>query len=384
MSDFQYFMIPGPTQLPPDVLGALSAPMVNHRGPEFKEIMDKIHSNLQTIYKTKNDIITLTCSGSGALEASIVNFLNKGDKALVISIGNFGQRYFTICQKYGIDAELIDFAWGEALDPEIVLAKLAADTKHEIKAVIMQHNETSTGVYNNIKAIAEGKKDHPALTIVDAVSSLGACPLETDAWGLDIVVSASQKALMAPPGLAFISVSERAWKIAESCTNNRFYFDLLNAREFKKIGQTPFTPSVTVAYGVLAATERIVKQGIDNYVAEHFLRRDVVRAGIRGLGLQLLADDDCASPAVTTILLPEGIKPEDIREPMRTKFNIIIAGGMGKYKDTTIRIGHIGFMNMGDILVTLACLEMVLKQNGYELELGCGVAAAQKLLMEKL
>ncbi len=232
-----------------------------------------------------------------------------------------------------------------------------------------------------MKALAEAKGSHPALFMVDAVSSLGACPLETDKWGIDVVISASQKALMAPPGLAFISVSEKAWQKAKQCQNNRFYFDLLSARDFKGLGQTPFTPAINVAYGVLAATRRILAKGIDNYIDEHFLRRDVLRAGIRGLGLILLTDDECASPAVTTIVLPDGILPPALQTPLREQFNIIIAGGMGKFKDTTIRIGHIGFMNMGDLLVTLAALEIVLNQNGYKVPLGSGVAAAQKYIL---
>ena len=384
MSETQYFMIPGPTQVPPSILRAGSAPMVNHRGPEFCAMLAELTANLKKIYRTENDIFTFTASGSGGLEASVTNFLNPGDKVLLASIGNFGDRYRDICLRFGIDVDLLDFEWGKPVDPELIAQKLKADTDCKIKAVLCQHNETSTGVYNDIKAISEARGNHPALLFIDSVSGLGAVPLETDAWKVDVVVAASQKALMSPPGLAFMSVSPRAWEMAEKCTNKCFYFSIKSAKSFLEKWQTPFTPAVATVYSVLEATRMILEKGLDAYIAEHFLRRDLVRTGVEGLGLYCLADVSSASPAVTTICLPENIKPGQITAPLREKFNMVLAGGMGKLKDNTFRIGHVGFLNMMDIVVALAGVEMALQKAGYPVKLGSSVTAAQDFLLKKV
>ena len=385
MSESQYFMIPGPTQVPPSILRAGSAPMVNHRGPEYQEMFKELTTNMQAIYKTKNDLLTLTSSGTGGLEASVSNFLNVGDKVIVASIGNFGDRYYDVCKKFGIDAELMSFAWGTPIDSERIAQRLKEDVNHEIKAVLCQHNETSTGVYNDLAAVSKARGDHPALLFVDSISGLGAVPLETDAWKLDVVVAASQKALMSPPGLAFVSVSERAWQAYDNCSNSRFYFDLKSAKEFLQKWQNPFTPAVATVYSALAATRKIMEQGIDEYVAEHFLRRDIVRAGVEGMGLKCLSERHCASPVVTTILMPEGgISPSQIIKPLCEKFNIVLAGGQGKLKDTIFRIGHVGYMNTMDILVAMSGIEMAFNKAGYPVVLGSGVGVAQKYMLDNL
>ncbi|MCL1874268.1 MAG: alanine--glyoxylate aminotransferase family protein [Clostridiales bacterium] len=382
MTETQYFLLPGPTQVPPSVLRAGSAPMVNHRGPEFKVIFQNMIESLKQIFRTKNEIITLTCSGTGGMEASIVNFINPGDKVIVASIGNFGRRYRDLAQTFGAEVDFIEAPWGSAIDPEEIKKRLDADSRKEIKAIIFQHNETSTGVYNPLEAIAAACDGHPALRIVDSVSGMASAPLATDEWGLDVVVAASQKAFMSPPGLAFIAVSEQAWQVQAKNTNRKFYFDLDNARKFALLGQTPFTPAIATAYAVAQALKIMLEKGLDNIIADHFRRRDIVRQGIEALGLRCVADPGCASPAVTAIYTPKGIAPPQIVKPLREKYNAVVAGGMGDIKDESFRIGHLGYINDLDLIAVLAALEMVLLELGLDITLGSGVAAAQKHLMK--
>jgi len=355
--------------------------MLNHRGPEFKVIFQKIEENLKQIFRTKNEIITLTCSGTGGMEASIVNFINPGDKVIVASIGNFGRRYRDLAKTFGAEVDFIEAPWGSAIDPEEIKKRLDADSSQEIKAVIFQHNETSTGVYNPVEAMAAACDGHPALRIVDSVSGLASAPLATDEWGLDVVVAASQKAFMSPPGLAFISVSERAWQVQAKNNNRKYYFDLDNARKFAKIGQTPFTPAIATAYSVAKALDMMLEMGLDNIIAAHFRRRDIIRQGVEALGLRPVADPSCASPAVTAIYTPKGISPPQIVKPLREKYNAVVAGGMGELKDESFRIGHLGYINDLDLIAVLAALEMVLLELGQDITLGSGVAAAQRQLM---
>lgn len=383
MAESQYFMLPGPTQVPPRILRAGSAPMVNHRGPEFKKIITEMSEGLKLIFKTDNDVLTLTCSGSGGLEASVVNFINKGDKVIVASVGNFGERYKDLCEKYGALVDHIAYPWGDAIDPRDIKDRLDADTKQEIKAILFQHNETSTGVLNPVKEIAAIRGDHPALLIVDSVSGMAAAPLETDAWGLDVVVAGSQKAFMAPPGLAFVSVSERAWEVNARCTQPRYYLDLAKARKSLADGQTPYTPAVATIYSVAEAVMMMLETGLENIIAAHSFRRDVVRTAAKALGLTPVAQDKYASPAVTAIYAPEGIAAANIVKPMHSKYHTVIAGGQGIFKGKIFRIGHLGYVNDLDLVSTLAALEMALVEAGYPCQLGQGVAAAQKLIMAK-
>lgn len=384
MLETDYFMLPGPTRVPPQVLRAMSKPMINHRGPNFKNIIHEVTDNVKKVFKTKKEVLTLTCSGTGGLEAAIVNIINPGDKVLVASIGNFGERFKKIAEKYRAEVEFIDFGWGNAIDPEVIRQRLEKDKSHEIKAILLQHNETSTAILNPVKEISEARGNHPALMIVDAVSGLAAADLRTDEWNLDVVIAGSQKAFMAPPGIAFLAISEKAWEAARNNTNSKFYFDFLEAKRFLEIGQTPFTPSISVIYGVNEALKIMLEKGIDKIIADHLFYRDIVRTAIRGIGLELAAPEHIASPAVTAVVVPQGIDPGVIRKELLEKYSVVVAGGQGKFKNSTFRIGHLGFVQPLDLIAVVSALEMVLFKLGMKIELGCGVRAAQKIILERL
>lgn len=377
----EYFLLPGPTDVPSNVLRTMAKPMINHRGPEFEGMMRKITERIKKVFKTEGEVFTLTSSGTGGLEAAVVNFINPGDKVLVASIGNFGERFRDIAKMYDANVEFIDFGWGNAIDPAVIEKRLAEDTAHEIKAILCQHNETSTAIVNPIEAVSAARKGHPALLIVDTVSGLGAASFDMDGWGVDVAVAGSQKAFMAPPGLAFIAANVRAMKVAEVCTNRKFYFDLLKARDMLKKGQTPYTPAISVIYAVEEALEYFNEVGVDAIVADHYKRRDLVRAGLSAMGLKLIADDAIASPAVTAVECPQGIDPAELRNLLREKYNIIIAGGQGKFSATTFRVGHLGAVRLMDLFTVMVGLELALKELGADIPMGKAVQAMEEMVL---
>lgn len=379
----QILLLPGPTPVPTNVLRALSKPMINHRGAEFKEILEAVTEGVKKVYRTRHELVIFPSAGTGAMEAAIVNFINPGDKVLAISIGVFGDRFAKIASTFGARVTKLDFPWGEAANPEAVRAEIAADVNHEYKAVLVTHNETSTGVLNDIKAIREAVGDHPALFIVDAVSGLGAAELRTDEWGLDVVVSGSQKAFMLPPGLSFISISPKAMQAMEKCRNVRYYWDLKEALKYLKKGQTPYTPAISLFYGLQEALELLEQEGLDNVWARHRFYRDLVRAGIKGMGLELLAADEVASCSLTSVKAPLDIGANRIRKALRDRFNVVVAGGQQQLDDVIFRIGHLGYVRPLDLLAALAALEIVLLGMGYPIKLGQGVKKAQELLVSK-
>lgn len=378
----EYFLLPGPTNVPNNVLRSMAAPMVNHRGPHFQETIATITEKAKRVFKTKHELFTLTTSGTGGLEAAVVNFINPGEKVIVASIGNFGERFKKIAEQYDANVEFIDFGWGNAIDPKVLEDRLAKDVNHEIKAILCQHNETSTAVVNPIKAVSEARHGHPALLIVDTVSGLGAAEFDMDGWDIDVAIAGSQKAFMAPPGLAFVAANERAMKKAETCTNHKFYFDLLEARKWLEKGQTPFTPAISVFYAVEEALHYFDEVGVDAVVRDHYRHRDLVRTGLKAMGLELLIDDDAiASPAVTAVKCPHGIDPTELRKLLLEKFNIVIAGGQGKFSSSTFRVGHLGAVQDMDLIVAVSGLEMALKSMGADIPLGSGVCAMEEALM---
>ncbi|MBR5329548.1 MAG: alanine--glyoxylate aminotransferase family protein [Firmicutes bacterium] len=377
----EYFLLPGPTDVPSNVLRTMAKPMINHRGPEFEGILNNITEKIKKVFKTEGEVFTLTSSGTGGLEAAVVNFINPGDKVLVASIGNFGERFCDIAKMYDADVEFIDFGWGNAIDPAVIEKRLAEDVNHEIKAVLCQHNETSTAIVNPIEAVSAARKGHPALLIVDTVSGLGAASFDMDGWGVDVAVAGSQKAFMAPPGLAFIAANERAMKVAEANTNRKFYFDLLKARNMLKKGQTPYTPAISVIYAVEEALEYFDEVGVDAIVADHYKRRDLVRAGLSAMGLKLIANDDIASPAVTAVQCPEGIDPAKLRKILREKYNIIVAGGQGKFSATTFRVGHLGAVRLMDLFTVMVGLELALKELGADIPMGKAIQAMEEMVL---
>src|SRR3990172_9405560 len=317
--------IPGPTPVPPEVLEAVAPPMVDHRGREFAGLIHRVVEQLKEFFQTKSDVLILSASGTGGMEAAVVNTLSPGDKVLVVSIGAFGDRFAAIAETFGAEVTVLSYEWGTAADPEDVRRALAEHP--EIKAVLVTHNETSTGVTNPLEEIAGVVRAAERLLLVDGVSSLGAVPLETDGWGLDVVVTGSQKGWMVPPGLAFVAVSERGWKANESARMSRFYFDLAKHRDLLPKGQTPWTPTVSVFFGLEVALERMAVEGLERIFARHERLAQQVRDGVRALGLELLCTNQrFASNTVTAVKCPEGVEVAALRNLLEEEYDVVLAG----------------------------------------------------------
>ncbi|MCX7779937.1 MAG: alanine--glyoxylate aminotransferase family protein [Negativicutes bacterium] len=376
-----YLMVPGPTTVPERVLQAMQRPVINHRGQQYETMLRDITAGLKRLFNTRHDVLAFPAAGTGTMEAAIVNLLSPGDKVLVVSVGVFGDRFAEIAARFGAAVEKLDFAWGEAACPQKLAARLAADAGHEIKAVFITQNETSTGVVNDIKALAAARGSHPALFIVDTVSSLGATEFFMDEWGIDAACAGSQKALMIPPGLAFLAMNERAWAACEKSAMPKFYWDAQAAKKSLAKWQNPYTPPVSLLFGLAEALKMIEEEGAANIFARHRLIAKALRAGLRAMGLRLLAGDAAASAGVTAVCAPEGIAVKDIRKVMRERYGITLAGGQKKLEDKIFRIGHLGYVAVTDILVTLSALEMALTELGMSLELGAGVRAAQQVIL---
>ncbi len=380
MGERQLLMIPGPTPVPQSILLAGAKPMINHRGPEFKAALDECTQGLKRIFQTKHEMYILTASGTGGLEAAVVNFLSPGDLVLSVSIGVFGDRFATIASTYGAKVEKLDFEMGKAADPAKVKARLAADSKKEIKAVLVTHNETSTGVTNDLAAIAKVVREHGALLLVDGISSLVAIEFRMDEWGVDVMVAGSQKAFMIPPGLCFIAVGERALAAMEQAKMPRFYFCLKQAKKYLDQGQTPWTPAVPQVLQLREALKLLEKEGLENCFARHARLAKAAREGVKALGLKLLADEAVASNAVTAVRKPEGMATAAIRKLMLEKYDVVLAGGQGSLKDDIFRIGHLGLVNETDIIACLGALGLALKELGWKADPGAGAAAAVRAL----
>lgn len=382
MYEKQFLMIPGPTQIPPRILKTLGNPPMGHRTPEFAQVTKEATELLQEIYLTKNDLYILSSSGTGAMEAAVSNFINAGDKVVVMENGNFGQRWVKINQRYGAQVDVIAGEWGERAKPESLKEVIAKDVNKEIKAIYVTHNETSTGVVNDIKALREAAGDHPAIFVVDAISGMAVSPLYVDEWKLDVVVSGSQKAFMVPPGLAFISVSEKAWQVNEKVNTPSFYFDLRAAKKSYEKYNTPYTPATSLIVALLEALKIMKEEGLENIWKRHEKYKNMVRAAVKTLGLETLADEEAASSAVTAIKKPNDIDMAKVSKLMRTKYNTVIAGGQGKLKDQILRIGHLGYVDYNDLIVAMANLEMALKEVGMDIKLGSGVEVLQNYIMD--
>ena len=373
--------IPGPTSLPDAVREAGARQMVNHRGPEFAALQNSIIERLKTFYRTENDVLIVTAAGTGGLESAIVSFLSPGDKVLAISIGAFGDRFAKIATVYGAEVTKLAFEWGQAADPAKIREALASGGPW--KAVLMTQNETSTAVTNPIQALATTVRDAApdALVIVDAISGLGAVPFETDAWGLDVVVSGSQKAWMVAPGLSFVSVSPRAWAAAEAAKMPKFYFDLAAHKKSAADGQTPWTPAVAVMFQLDAALDMMQAEGIDAIWARHAAVGAAVRAGLKTLGFSLLADPTYASDTVTGAWIPEDLDWKAFNGKLR-KLGLVVAGGQGNLKGKIFRIGHLGHVTVPNILNAMAVLEQALLELDRPIAPGAAVRAAQVAALE--
>jgi aspartate aminotransferase-like enzyme len=349
------------------VLEAMSRQMINHRGPQFAELLARITEGLKELFQTQHDVFVLSCSGTGVMEAMVVNTLSPGDRVLGVSIGAFGDRFATIAETYGADVERLAFDWGMAADPEAVAQALAADSS--CRAVLVTHNETSTGVTNDLEAIARAcRRVQPdVLILVDAISSLGSLPCAVDAWDLDVVATGSQKGWMVPPGLAMVSVSPRAWEAFERAKMPRFYFDFGKAKEFLAKGQTPWTPAVSIFYALDVALQRLVAEGIEGIVHRHQRLADLTRQGVKSLGLQIFADEQHASNTVTAVRVPEGVEGAALNKMMREEYGVVLAGGQAKLAGKIFRIGHLGWVSEEDIRATIDALRSALPRVGYQL-----------------
>jgi aspartate aminotransferase-like enzyme len=355
--------IPGPTPCPPEVLAATAKEMVDHRGPEFGSALRRVSSGLKDAFHTDNDVLILTASGTGGLETAVVNTLSPGDDVLAVSIGNFGDRFASIARAYGASVTKLSFEAGQAAN--VAAIDEALGKYPNIKAVLVTHNETSTGVTNPLQQIAEVVRRHDKLILVDAVSSMSSIPCEVDAWGLDVVVSGSQKGWMVPPGLAFVSLSPRAWKANETAKMPRFYFDARKAKESQEKNQTPWTPAVSIVFGMEVALDILEREGWSNVYARHQRCADLARQGVQRLGLKLLADPRFASNTVTAVWSPEGVNVSDLRKLLRERYDTVLGGGQGDLTGKIFRIGHLGLVHEADIQATLDALAQALPQVGY-------------------
>ncbi|HYM90617.1 MAG TPA: alanine--glyoxylate aminotransferase family protein [bacterium] len=371
-------LIPGPTPLPPRVLHAMGQQMLNHRGPAFGRIMTEMLTGLREVFQTRNDIIPLVCSGTGGLEASVVNLLSPGDRVLSVNNGNFCERYAAIAERYGARVDRVLAAWGQPVPLDAIAERIRADARGEYRAVLVTQSETSTGVHNDVRAIRGVLGEHPALLMVDAVSSLGAIPLETDAWGVDVAITGSQKALMSPPGMAFVSVSDRAWAATERSTIPRFYLDLGRGRMqvHQSHPSTPFTTAVTVAYAVHEALRLIHEEGLERVFERHRRMARMVRAGVRGMGLSLLPDDAHAVDTVTTVRMPPGLDAQQVVAHARERYGIVFGRGIGRLEHTIVRIGHLGYTQPEMLTSGLEGLGRTLGDLGHPVDTGAGLEAA--------
>lgn len=374
-----YLLTPGPTPLPPEVLEAMSRPIIHHRTPQFQAVLKEATEGLKYVFQTKNDVFILASSGTGAMEAAVINLLSPGDCALAIQGGKFGERWTEICKAYGINAEVIDVEWGKAVDPALIQKKLKNNPK--IKAVFTTLCETSTGVANDIEAIGKVVKDTDAALVVDAISGLGAIDLKCDGWFCDIVVSGSQKGLMLPPGLGFISVSPKAGKLIEVSKSPKYYFDLKEAKKALDKTDTPFTPAITLIIALCEALKMVRQDGLEKVFLRHKKMADATRAAVSALGLKLFAPD-ASSDVVTAVVVPVNLDGEKLVKTMRDTYGVTIAGGQAELKGKVFRIAHMGFIEEFDIIVGISCLEKVLKQMGYSFEFGAGVKAAQEVFLK--
>lgn len=375
----RYLLAPGPTPVPAEALLAMAMPIIHHRSPDFLPVLDEAKKGLQWLCQTKNDVLILCSTGTGGMVGSVNNFFSAGDKALVINAGNFGERWTKIGKAYGLEVKELKYEWGYAAKPEDIEKELKADPA--IKGVFVQASETSTGVYHNIEAIASVVRKHEnTLLVVDAISALVAHDIKMDEWGIDVLIGGSQKGLMLPPGLAFVGVSDKAWKFADASKAPKFYFNFKKERENLAKNQTNFTSPVTLIIGLNECLKLLRKEGLENAFERHRILANATREAVRAIGLEFFSKE-AHSNSVTAISAPSGIDGQDIYKNLRVKYGITAAGGQGQAKGKIFRIAHLGYADTFDIITAIAGLEMVLKGLGYPVKLGTGVAVAQELLM---
>lgn len=381
MQDKTFLMIPGPTPVPESVLLAMAKHPIGHRSGEFSDILKDVYADLKWLFQTKNEVFIYAASGTGAMEAALSNLVNVGDKVLSLVIGNFGARWVKIAQSKGAVIDKLEVELGEVIKPEDLKAKLAQDTKKEIKIVTLTHSETSTGAKNDIKSLCKIIKDHGALSVVDGVTSVGCMEVKMDEWGIDVLVSGSQKGFMIPPGLAFLAASKKAFEMHEACQYPSFYFDWTAHKKAVLEDTTPWTPAVNLIFALHEALKMMKKEGLENIYSRHKKLALGLRRAIKALGLELFVkEDENASYAITSILPPKGISVPDIRKGFKNDFDIVVANGQNQLKDKIFRMGTLGFVSERDLITAVGSLEAVLKSLGYKFEPGSGVKAVLESL----
>lgn len=381
LNESSILRIPGPSPIPPSVQRAMTQPMIGHRGAETSEMIRRIKPELKKVFGTKQDVMIITGSGTSGLETAAVNVAAEGDEVLVLVSGSFGDRFAKICEEYKMKTHRIEVEWGE----EIVVEDVANFLKEnkQIKAVFMTHCETSTGILNPIAELSKTVQENSdALVIVDGVSCVGGVEAEMDAWGVDIFVTGSQKAMMLPAGLAFIAVSDKAWEVIEENEQSRFYLDLRRYRDNLDKDTTPFTPALSLIFGLEQSLKLMLEEGLENVYARHTLMKNMTRAAIKALNIPLLTEDDVASATVTAVK-PDNFDPEALRKSVKTNFNLSLAGGQAHLKGKIFRIGHMGYCTPGDVLQYLGIIELGLRDIGVDIELGTGVKAAQEVYLKE-
>lgn len=382
----KYLQIPGPTNVPNRILTTLSKPLINHRGPEFEELLTNCVNGLKKVFRTSNDILMFPSSGSGGLESAIVNLFSPGDTIVAACHGLFSERLALIAERYGVNTIKIQKEWGEAIKAEEIEEVLKQDVDKNIKAVCLPQNETTSGISNDIESIGKMMKEsgHPALLIVDVVSSLACLPFETDAWGVDVAITASQKGFMLPPGLSMISISERAWKLTEESKLPKWYWDYKAVREKMEEKQLPYTPPTTLLFGLKESLDILEEEGIENVWNRHALMAQATRNAAKSMGLFLFAEPGYESDTVTAIYMPEEIVFKEFSNILKSKYDVVVGGGLQRLQGKILRIGHMGSIHELDVYAVMGAIEMSLFELGYKVELGTASKAVSETFLKYL
>jgi aspartate aminotransferase-like enzyme len=373
-------MAPGPTPVPPNVLLAMARPIIHHRAAEYDALFLEVREGLKRLVQTREDVLTPACTGTGAMEAAVANTLSAGDRVIVVNAGAFAQRWLALCKAYGLNVVELEAPHGDTVVPERVAQALRENK--DVKAVLVQHSESSTGVLHDVRGYAQATKATDAILVVDAVSSLGIADVPMDAWGIDVVVSASQKGLMLPPGLGLLALSEKAWAAAKRSTLPKYYLDLTEERKYAVKNEARFTPAVPIMVGLREVLRMIFEEGLPNILRRHDRLSRATRAGVEALGLTLFPKTT-PSPALTAVQVPQGVDADRVVERFAASHNITIDGGRGPTKGKIFRIGHMGYVDDFDITTALAALEQVLHELGQPVDFGASLGAAQKVFAER-